>query len=235
MGLVSKINYFPLGRRTRLCRLFSGSWRLWEVVTFFAVFPCFLFSLYSWGVCCFGGKVEHPQIVLKNISVATLATIFLISLAIAWWVRDHLVPLRGELTLCRCLYIYISNITYAERFKPVLTSPACLALCNPSETISFKASTIWNSLQNYLFKKLWGSKGLCKSTNENKIQIEQLQLFISFQWKLFKNKCVCIFWIKLCLLPGALFAVAGWCQLERVQSAGISVINRVLCGTVSVC
>lgn len=46
---------------------------------------------------------------------------------------------------------------------------------------------------------------------------------------------LCIFYIKLCRLPGALFAVAGWCNLERVQSAQINVINRVLCGTVTVC
>lgn len=130
---------------------------------FFIFFPCFLFSLYSWGVCCFGGKVEHPQIVRKNISVATLATIFSIILAIAWWVRDHVLPLRGELTLCRCLYFYISNITCAERFKPVLTSPACLALCNPSETINFKASTIWNSLRNFLFKNCGVQKDYVKA------------------------------------------------------------------------
>lgn len=46
--------------------------------------------------------------------------------------------------------------------------------------------------------------------------------------------CV-FFYIELRLLPGALFAVAGWCQLERVQSAQINVLNRVLCGTVIVC
>lgn len=42
-----------------------------------------------------------------------------------------------------------------------------------------------------------------------------------------------MFCIKLCLLAGALFAVAGWCQLERVQSARSNVVSRELCGTVT--
>lgn len=158
-GLVSKINDFQLCRRTTLCQLLTGSWRPWEAVAsllFFLVyhFHGILGSTESrQTMCCFGWKVEHPQIVLKNLSIGTFATIFSITLpsAIAWWVRDHLLPLWGELTLCRCLYIYISDITCIERFKPVLLSPSCLALYKPPETINFKASTISNSFQNYLF------------------------------------------------------------------------------------
>lgn len=152
MGLVSKINYFQLGRRKRLCQLLTGSWRLWKAVTFFIVFPCLPFSLYSWGyreqtnhVLLWVEGGAHSNCAEKSLCCHICNNIFNYStLPIAWWVRGNLLPLRSELTLCRCLYIYISNISCAARFRPVLSSPVCLALCNPSETISFKGSTIWN-------------------------------------------------------------------------------------------
>lgn len=128
------------------------------------------------------------------------------------------------------------------------SSSACLALCNPSETVNFKANTFWNSLYKYFFVVDFNFVGFLvrtkilkehvKRVKENKMQIEQYNyLNIGFQWKLFKNKFIlylCIFYIKLRLLPRALFAVAGVCNLERVQSAQINVINPVLCGTVTV-
>lgn len=36
---------------------------------------------------------------------------------------------------------------------------------------------------------------------------------------------------RLCLLPGTLFAIAGWYKLESIQSAWVSLVNQVLCGT----
>lgn len=118
-------------------------------------------------------------------------------------------------------------------------NPACLALCNSSETINFKASAVWNSLQIFFFFNFSKIGKDYVKEHENKMQIQQYNsLSISFQWRLFKNKCIlllCVFVIKLCHLPGALFAVAGWCKLGRVQSAQISVISGVLCGTGTVC
>lgn len=166
IGLVSKINYFQLGRRTRLCQLLTGSWELYEAVPFLLFSLLYPFHGVLGGtegrqtMCCFGQPVEHPQIMLKNLSVAIFATIFSITLpsAIAWWVRDHLLPLGGELTLYRWLYIYISNITCAERYEPEYSAEKMYFQVQPVwpyatslKQISFKASTIWASLQNYLF------------------------------------------------------------------------------------